>query len=457
MPENLPVARLAVLQDVHVGAAQPAGVHLDDDLVGGGHRVGDLGDLRGRAMAHYGKHLLPHRPFVAAARTRLSRAGLRSLSVRAPPLSLMRRPAARKGKWPGKARIVGADTPGALSLCRPTVHARLRGMGDTVTRRFGTAAFALMGCLATGTASAGVASAAPASTGAGVASRAAAAPCGPGLDTYNRTQLCWRVAATVAVVQGSTRVGTVTLDLTHDIELNPRGRAFAERVTISEVRATGSAVGMTMTLLASCAKPCSAADHFPQGKVVTNGLTGVIDYSDAVAAGQADSARTAYQLSFVKPGAQPIGLSYQAPLGYRCDDALPGVPAGCVFPAYTPYLSTLTTLPDVATDAYVAQTGPGHYGRPGSGHPLHRSTSAAAQAANYAAICGRPVVGPSPHGQACDEYPFRSTREGGTGVGKADRLAAWIPAAEENAKNALITSFCAANRVLNGDPYWVSV
>jgi hypothetical protein len=341
-------------------------------------------------------------------------------------------------------------------------------MGDRVTRGSRTATIVLIGCLAgglaSGTTAAGVARAAtvPGAIGGAAAAAAAAAraaaPCAPGLDNYDRTQLCWRVTGTVAVLRSARRVGTVTFAVTHVMRLNPRRRLWAERITISAVRVTGDAAGMTMTLRASCASPCAATDRFPQGKVMTDGLTGVIDYSDSVSAGQADSTRTTYQLSFVKPGDRPIGFTYQTPISYRCDDALPGVPAGCVFAAYTPYLTTLTSLPDIAYNVYAAQGGPGHYGRPGSRHPLHRVTSAAAQAANYAAVCARSVAGPPPGAsEACDEYPFRSTSEGGTAVSTANRGATWVPAAQEDAKNARIASFYDANRVLNGDPFWVSL
>ncbi|HEX3963455.1 MAG TPA: hypothetical protein VHZ03_43610 [Trebonia sp.] len=366
-------------------------------------------------------------------------------------------------------------------------------MGDSMTRGWGTTAIVLMGCLAgflaSGTSGADVARAAPAAvavrtgsldvagsldrtgargltasatpapgtTGGAAPAAVMAAACAPGLDTYNRTELCWRVTARVAVMQGTTRAGTVTFDLTHDIRLNPHGRDWAERITISAVQVTGDAAGMTLTLRASCASPCSTTARFPQGKVITDGLTGVIDYSDAVSARQADSARTGYQLSFVKAGDRSTEFTYQTPISYQCDDALPGAPAGCVFPAYTPYLMTLTSLPVIARDIYAAQRGPGHYGKPGGGHPLHRVTSSAAQAANYAAVCARSVVGPPPRGEACDEYPFRSTGAGGTAVSKANRRVAWVPAVQESTKNALITNFYHSNRVLKGDPFWVVV
>ena len=108
-------------------------------------------------------------------------------------------------------------------------------MGDGMTRGSGAVAIALMGCvagcLASGTAGADVASAAPAA--AIRAAGTATATCAPHLDTYSRTRLCWRVGATVAVVRGATRVGIVTFALTHDIQLDPRGRNWAERITIS--------------------------------------------------------------------------------------------------------------------------------------------------------------------------------------------------------------------------------
>ena len=278
------------------------------------------------ASAHNGKHLLPHRPFVIDRGTRLSRA----CGPCPTPRACCAGPVPARAYCQVKAPIVGADTPGALSLCRATVHERLRGMGDRMTRGSGAAAIALMGCvagcLASGTAGASVARAAPAAAAIRAASTAAAA-CEPHLDTYSRTQLCWRVGATVAVVRGATRVGTVTFDLTHDIQLDPRGRNWAERITISAVKVTGGVTAMTMSLLASCASPCSATDRFPPGVPITDGLTGVIDYSDAVGAGHADSGQTVYRLSFVKPGDRAAGFAYDTPISYRCDDALPGVPA----------------------------------------------------------------------------------------------------------------------------------
>jgi hypothetical protein len=282
------------------------------------------------------------------------------------------------------------------------------------------------------------------------------ASCQPGLNNYDRTQFCFRVGVTVSVLRGSATAGTVTFDLTHYLRLSARSRDFAERIAISDVQVTGNASGVRLGLAVSCASPCAATSHFPQGTVISPGTSGVIDYRDGVGAGRAAVATSQYALSFLKPGDKPGHYSYQAPISYRCDDELPGVPAGCVFPAYVPYLTALASLKDVVGDVEAAQYGPAHEGRPGGGHPLYRITSLARLGANYKAVCAPSVAGsPAKSGEVCDEYPFRSTSDGGTAVAKANRHVAWVPATEESAKNRALATFYAANRVLRGDPFWV--
>ena len=103
-------------------------------------------------------------------------------------------------------------------------------------------------------------------------------------------------------------------------------------------------------------------------------------------------------------------------------------------------------------------TGPGHYGRYGSGHPRHRLVNQSQQNKNYRAVCARRVTGPPPKPHlSCDEYPFQSTREGGTTLSKKNWGWAWVPASEQNAQGGYIIGFYNANRVLNGDAFWVEV
>jgi len=285
---------------------------------------------------------------------------------------------------------------------------------------------------------------------------APAVGCEPELNKYDRTRFCFRVGMMVSVLRGRTAVGTVTFDLTHNFQLSTRSRDFTERITISNVRVTGSGTGVRLGLRVSCASPCVATGKFPQGRVIKPGISGVIDYRDGVKDAAADTATSRYALSFTRPGDKPGGYSYQAPISYRCDDELPGLPAGCVFPAYVPYFTAMKGLKGVIGNITAAQGGPAHEGRPGSGHPLHRVASAIVQVANYKAACALPLVGRPPKpGLACDEYPFRSTREGGTATTRANRHVAWVAAAVEAAKNRALVAFYDDNRVLAGDPFWV--
>jgi hypothetical protein len=264
------------------------------------------------------------------------------------------------------------------------------------------------------------------------------------------------VEASVSVVRGSQSIGTITFGVRHSMRLSARSRHFTEHITISDVRTSGGASGVRLGLRASCPSPCSATVHFPRDTAITDGLSGVINYEDGIAAGHAQVTRSLYTLEFTRPGDRPGSFSYRLPIGYRCDDELPGLPAGCAFPGYWPYLTSLAGLPAVSGTVRAAQNGPAHDGRPGH-HPLHRITSATRATANYAAACGSPVVGTSPAGDACDEYPFRSSAEGGTAVSAANRRVSWVPAGQEGAKNNAIDAFYAASRVLDGDPFWVLV
>jgi hypothetical protein len=285
---------------------------------------------------------------------------------------------------------------------------------------------------------------------------APALTCEPGLNQYDRTQFCFRVGVTVSVLRGTAQVGTVSFDLMHYFQLSARKRDFTERIAITDVHVTGGGNGVHMRLAVSCASPCAAADHFPQGVLITSGTSGVIDYRDGVQQGKEDVATSSYALYFTKSGDEPGGYSYRTPISYRCDDELPGAPAGCVFPAYAPYFALAKGLTGVAANIQDAQDGPAHEGRPGSGHPLYRITSMATQRANYGVVCGRPVAGgpPKPR-EVCDAYPLDSSSQGGTAVTKPNRRIAWVPAAQEFAKDRALTAFYAGNRVLNGDPFWV--
>src|SRR5579859_324591 len=92
-----------------------------------------------------------------------------------------------------------------------------------------------------------------------------------------------------------------------------------------------------------------------------------------------------YQIDWTAPGYTEVQpADWTSPLSYRCDDILKGQGAGCVFPKVTPTLTTMTKLSAIADNIRRIQAkGPGHYGRPGSGHPLHHLTNPAQQRRNH--------------------------------------------------------------------------
>ncbi len=279
--------------------------------------------------------------------------------------------------------------------------------------------------------------------------------CAPSVNHYNRTQVCWRLSASVTLFKNTTPEGTISFTITHYLHTSATSRNFTEHIAISGVKTTGAASGVYMTLKVSCGSPCSATNLFPQGRTVAS-MSGDISYHDNIGKGKAHSTKSNYVFGFTKSGYTPGGFSYSTPISYRCDQAF-GPSAGCVFPAYTPYLTSLSSLPNIVKNIQKAQSGPGHYGKPGSGHPLHHITSTTQQRANYNAVCARSVVGPPPSGKSCDEYPFKTTREGGKTLSAANRHTAWVPTAEQNSQGGKITAFFNANRVLNGDAFWVVV
>jgi hypothetical protein len=279
--------------------------------------------------------------------------------------------------------------------------------------------------------------------------------CAPKANFYTRTAYCLQFGVSVTLYKGSTAQGKVTFTLTQAYHLSTTSRHFYEHISISSVKATGAASGVHLSVKASCGSPCSLSNHFPQGKTAA-AMSGDISYADSVGAGKAAATKTTYTWSASKSGYATATFTYSTPISYRCDQAL-GPVAGCVFPSYAPYQSTLASLPDVAANIAKAQGGPGHYGQPGSSHPLHRITSSGQQSSNYWAVCSSSVVGQAPAGTSCDAYPFKSAREGGKALSSSNRSTAFVPASQESSETGKLNFFYNANRVLNGDAFWVLV
>ncbi|MFD7554610.1 NucA/NucB deoxyribonuclease domain-containing protein [Streptomyces sp. NPDC059835] len=88
-------------------------------------------------------------------------------------------------------------------------------------------------------------------------------------------------------------------------------------------------------------------------------------------------------------------------------------------------------------------------------HPLPRITDAILERANRTSAC--PAFRKRAQGQSCDEYPFARTNQGASKSDRHDWGWAWVPISEENSQARCLSAFYQAQRVLNGDKFWVEV
>ena len=100
------------------------------------------------------------------------------------------------------------------------------------------------------------------------------------------------------------------------------------------------------------------------------------------------------------------------------------------------------SMPDVAANIQAAQQ---------AGHPnlLHRITSRSAIRRNRRQACGSVTCA---SGESCDEYPFASSQEGGTGA-----RTQCVPAGQQNSQGGTLSSFYSSNGIGDGDSYCVKV
>ncbi|WP_326693175.1 NucA/NucB deoxyribonuclease domain-containing protein (plasmid) [Streptomyces sp. NBC_01795] len=286
---------------------------------------------------------------------------------------------------------------------------------------------------------------------------AAAAACG----TYTRVQSCRVVKHTTTVFnKRGVPIGEVKSTSTHALVFSTKSRKFRETIVRKVDSITGKATGIRETLAVSCGSPCRATNNFPQNRVLKQGdiIKGTIAYADAVKKDKVHSTATRYTWTVSKPPHVPAATTYKS-IGYRCDDKIKTRSVGCVIPKFPEVMTAMKKLPGIAANIRrIQNNSPGHYGKLHSGHPLHRMMDATKQGKNRRAVCGRRIVGPRPRpGVSCDEYPFASTREGGTALSKKNRGVAWVPAWEQGKQGGYITGSHNDWRALNGEAFYVVV
>jgi len=256
--------------------------------------------------------------------------------------------------------------------------------------------------------------------------------------------------------QNGKQTGRADLRVTQHLQLNPKGRTFAENFDLEVTRVTGTLPGASLNLNVSCGGTCVATSHFPNGSAIVAGSTvsAAISYEDSTSA--VNKTYSAYSLSWGPQTKTPI--DWTSPY-YRCDNVFAGYSPGCVFPDIFPVLTSMSSLPNISANIRnIQQSGPSHYGRMADGLPISRNSSL--EAANRRISC--PPDRPRPAGMSCDEYPFATTDQGASKTSQPDWGWAWVPVEEQNSQGGLLSSFYRSSRVMdgtngNGDKFWVQV
>ncbi|MEV4254464.1 NucA/NucB deoxyribonuclease domain-containing protein [Spirillospora sp. NPDC049652] len=293
----------------------------------------------------------------------------------------------------------------------------------------------------------------------GASGRSAPRTCFPKPNRYNRTQSCSVRDETLKLTIGGHELGRFTYRITQTTALSVKSTKFTEHVNFRVLAVRGDIESPRLTFGSRCKSPCRAGISFPQNRVLRRGtsLTGTVSYSVKTGKGKIYKLWNNYSWTFRGTNVPAATLRTRS-VTYRCDNALNTQGAGCVYPGYIPVMTAMKKLPQIAANIRRVQSRGNHYGRPGSGRPLHRMMDRKKQVSNRRAVCRRAVVGPPPRpGVSCDEYPFASTAEGGTALSRTDRGTAWVPVAEQDSQRGLITGSHTSQRVLDGDPFYVGV
>jgi hypothetical protein len=304
--------------------------------------------------------------------------------------------------------------------------------------------------------------------------------CGRGQWLADRTNACAVSGWTLTVYRidsngNRTTIGQLTGNEVDYAYTSVDSSSFAFQVSIQPLGGWGAIGGTSANGSAICSGACTLGSvNFPTQAVTINSMINGDSFynTTATAPGAVGTAASAYSWWFSNPAWQyPAGLQTSPPQ-YRCDNATPGkTGAGCVFPAYTPYVtySLSGSYSQLARHIQTAQ---------GSGLPsiLNRVTDRSLVDANRATAC--PGSYPRPAGLSCDEYPFASSYQGAAFTGGGPRTWDWCQVdigqpgstggsgysvcmidqvQNREGGSVVLAPFYSGNRVIDHDPFGVYI
>ena len=284
-------------------------------------------------------------------------------------------------------------------------------------------------------------------------------------------------------------IGEADLEFSDSITLNATSGQFQETNYITMLDENDVPELLT-TYIGSCDALCYVSSSAAEDDaVLTPGETvsGVVTYSDTPAVGANDFVDMANSIVMDTPGGaviSPGSVGGQPQL--RCDTGMYTDPAssstGCIYPQVDPTVEfTLSgTGSTAAIDAWAEESEDAAWGYY---TPLTRLVSSAQRDANRAAICGS-FVSLYPN-DSCEEYPFASTTQSGGYNGLTGADCAQVQAVNDdgtweieilgnytgaegcvvghadttsqNSQGATLRNFYAANRIIDGDQFYVAI
>ncbi|UUU22301.1 NucA/NucB deoxyribonuclease domain-containing protein [Streptomyces sp. DSM 40750] len=304
---------------------------------------------------------------------------------------------------------------------------------------------------------------AKAKTGA-VAGPMANATCTINRITVNRYSSCEWVTVhvdVIRVVNGRPVIeGTADFSAKHQMTLKANSANWSEKFTLSKAKTTGKGKGVHVRIGATSGGGTKATVKFPQGRTLDSVGNGTVGYKSAAIAPKKikPKAKTTYKYTFTKAGYSPGGVSY-ASATYRCDNYYGSKRtnrSGCAFPE-APTAVSMVGLARIDEGIRKLRARGGHYGDPNGGKPLHWMINKDQENDNRTAVCPRkaPADMQRVGRTSCDEYPFASTREGGTHLPANQREITWVKVQENKSQGGRITAWRGKMHVMHGDPFYV--
>lgn len=281
--------------------------------------------------------------------------------------------------------------------------------------------------------------------------RSAATACPP----RTRTADCEQRTGHVRYFVDGVQVGVATYLATTAVTTKVNSSTFTARMTIEVLGTPGIPPGSSAIFTADCDSPCASGGEIAGPLITGAQFAGDFTFRDGTSTRHTSEIEVTVVPVVPEAEGQIPGRGILN-VTIRCDDEFAtSMYPGCVVTTFVPTMTSMADLPQIAANIRAIQSR-GGYGVPGV-HALHREADEAQQRRNREKACGARVTGPRPAGKSCDEYPFATTQEGGHTLPAEARGWSWVPESEQNSQGGLVTGFYKANRVLDGDPFYVQV